>query len=104
MKNDFISNSIWFLASIALIFALVAMTLDAGAQSLDDPTPTPTEINTCWFDEQEGHWICIGSVPTEPTPTATPMVTPPAPVAAYVYLPVVARNPAMILTPRAEVE
>lgn len=96
MKNEFISNSIWFLAAVALLFAVMTVAIDAGAQSLDDPTPTPTEVSTCWFDEEDG-WICIGSVPTEPTATATPVVAPPV---ASVYLPIVKREP--FLTPRAE--
>ena len=83
MKN-LISNSIWFIAALALVRALVATSIDAGAQT---PEPEPTEVSTCWFDEAAGTWICIGAAPTEPTPTATPVVPPPV---AVVYLPLVA--------------
>lgn len=64
----------WFLAAVALIFAIMAMDIDAQAQG--EPTPTPTEdYYTCiWIDDR---WVCMDAEPmVTPTLSATPLPAP----------------------------
>ena len=76
MSREFISKSIWIIAGIALICAMLAVSdIDAGAQ--DNPTPTPTEeYYTCWWEVD--HWVCLSADPPSvtPTPAATPLPAP----------------------------
>jgi hypothetical protein len=95
-QNELIYNSIWFIATLALLFAIMTVAIDARAQ--DDPTPTPTatlsedELITCWWEGDT--YICIAPpVAVTATPTNTPVppptMTPTATPAAYAYMPIV---------------
>jgi len=79
MSKQTISISIWFIAAVALIFAIIAVAIDARAQT---PTPTPN----CWT--VDGQLVCIGPGPVAitATPTLTPIAPTPEPTATPVMI------------------